>query len=189
MKTLGIVVVLAGALLATLGQSVQAATDCPANLDFSKRMLAEDREVRLCEAYRDKVVLVVNTASKCGYTPQFDGLEALYRKYREDGLVVLGFPSNDFAQEYQAEDKIREFCRLTYSVEFPMFAKTAVREGRAEPLYERLGHQAGEFPRWNFHKYLLGRDGRLVGSYPSRVSPDDAALVETIERLLEEQAG
>ena len=135
MRTLGMVVVLAGALLATLGHSVQAA-ECSPNLDFNKRMLAGDREVRLCEVYRDKVVLVVNTASKCGYTPQFDGLEALYRKYRDSGLMVLGFPSNDFAQEYQDEAQIRDFCRLTYSVEFPMFEKTHVRKGRADALFE-----------------------------------------------------
>jgi len=176
------VVLLAGALLSTLGHSVQAAGDCAPNLAFDKRKLAGDEEVRLCEAYRDKVVLIVNTASKCGYTPQFDGLEALYRKYRADGLVVLGFPSNDFAQEYQSEEKIRDFCRLTYSVEFPMFAGTSVREGKGEPLYQSLGSEAGEFPRWNFHKYLLGRDGRLVGSYRSQISPDDAEHIVDLAR-------
>ncbi|MGD8310512.1 MAG: glutathione peroxidase, partial [Chromatiales bacterium] len=141
----------------------------------------------LCEAYAGKVVLVVNTASKCGFTPQYEGLEALYRDRKADGLVVLGFPSNDFRQEYSDEQKIQDFCRLTYSVQFPMFETTRVREGGADPLYRTLAGLAGEYPRWNFHKYLIGRDGRLVGSYPSQTRPDDPDLVEAIERLIEER--
>jgi glutathione peroxidase len=184
MKTISLAVMLTALALATLGQSVRAADACAPTLDFKKRILAGDEEVHLCEAYQGKVVLIVNTASKCGYTPQYEGLEALYRKYQSDGLVVLGFPSNDFAQEYNSEEKIQQFCRLTYSVEFPMFAKTGVREGAADPLYERLASLAGEYPRWNFHKYLIDREGRLVGSYPSQTRPESPAFVDTIERLL-----
>jgi len=132
-----------------------------------------------------KVVLVVNTASKCAYTPQYDGLEKLYERYRERGLVVAGFPSNDFAgQEPGTEPQIREFCRLTYAVEFPMFEKVRVRGAAADPFYSYLAREAGEAPRWNFHKYLLDRDGRVVASFPSNVRPDDRRLVAMIEELL-----
>ncbi|MFO8024428.1 glutathione peroxidase [Thiohalophilus sp.] len=162
------------------------ASECPASLDFSLRTLNEQQTVNLCERYRHKVVLIVNTASKCAFTPQYEGLEALYARYRSQGLVVLGFPSNDFAhQEPGSEAEIRRFCRLTYGVEFPMFAKTRVREPHADPLYAWLGRTAGEFPQWNFHKYLLDRQGRLVGSYPAQVRPDAPALTQRIEALLQ----
>jgi glutathione peroxidase len=147
------------------------------------RRLAGDEVVKLCEAYRGKVVLIVNTASKCAYTDQYAGLEALYERYRDRGLVVLGFPSNDYGgQEPGTEKQIKTFCRLTYSVKFPMFEKTHAREDLADPLYRKLGSLAGEYPRWNFHKYLLDRDGKLVGSFPSAVRPD--SLVGRIESLL-----
>jgi glutathione peroxidase len=152
-------------------------------LDF--RMLASDERVNLCEKYHGKVLLIVNTASKCAFTPQYEGLEALYRKYNERGLVVLGFPSDDFGgQEPGAEGEIKRFCRLTYSVNFPMFEKTHAREDRAGTLYQRLGKQSGEFPRWNFHKYLLDREGNLVGSYSSFTKPQSDRLVEKIQSLL-----
>ena len=158
---------------------------CPETLSFKKRVLAGDEVVNLCERYAGKVVLVVNTASKCAFTPQYDGLEALYRKYKQEGLVVLGFPSNDFgAQEPGTEQQIQTFCRLTYAVEFPMFEKSRVRKGNAEPLYETLARISGEYPRWNFHKYLLDRNGALVGSYGSAVKPQSDMLVEAIEALL-----
>lgn len=161
------------------------AAECPQTLDFRKRALADDRVVDLCREYAGKVILLVNTASKCAYTPQYDGLEALYRRYKDQGLVVLGFPSNDFgSQEPGTEQQIQSFCRLTYGVEFPMFEKTRVRQGMADPLYQTLGDIAGEYPRWNFHKYLLNRDGELVGSYRSSVKPDDGKLLGAIEALL-----
>ena len=179
-----------GSLLATTlaTQAFAATPACPPTLDVEKRFLAEDRTVNLCDAYRGKVVLVVNTASKCAFTPQYDGLEALYRKHKDDGLVVLGFPSNDFRQEYTDETRIQEFCRLTYSVEFPMFEATSVRQGTTDPLYRQLAALSGEYPRWNFHKYLIGRDGRLVASFPSQVAPDDPRLVEAVEALLNESS-
>lgn len=165
-----------------------SAGECPATLDFHLRSLNEPRTIHLCEQYRNKVVLIVNTASKCAFTPQYAGLEALYARYRSQGLVVLGFPSNDFAhQEPGSEAEVRTFCRLTYGVQFPMFAKTRVREDNADPLYAYLGRAAGEFPQWNFHKYLLDRRGRLVASYPSQVGPDAPALVERVEALLGEE--
>lgn len=170
-------------VLSLLLSTPALARQCPATLDHTKRVLAGQEQVDLCERYLGQVVLVVNTASRCAYTPQYDALEKLYAEYRDRGLVVLGFPSNDFgAQEPGSEKQIRDFCRLTYNVEFPMFEKTHAREDRADPLYRTLGELAGEYPRWNFHKYLLDRDGKLVGSFPSAVRPDN--LTERIESLL-----
>lgn len=129
---------------------------CPESLNFHKRPLGEKQPVHLCDVLRGKVVLVVNTASKCAYTPQYDGLEKLYDRYRARGLVVAGFPSNDFAgQEPGMEKQIKDFCRLTYGVEFPMFEKVHVKGASADPFYKQLARVTGEQPRWNFHKYLL----------------------------------
>jgi glutathione peroxidase len=162
-----------------------SANDCPATLNFTKRTLAGEKQVNLCKEYLGKVIVVVNTASKCGFTPQYDGLEALYRKYKSQGLVVLGFPSNDFgAQEPGSEKQIQEFCKLTYGVEFPMFEKTRVVKPNADPLYRALGELAGEYPAWNFHKYLIDRDGRLVASFNSRVEPQSDKVIQAIEQLL-----
>ncbi len=175
------------AALAWLGGTVpaRAAEPCPATLDHTFRALGEDREVKLCEAYRDKVVLVVNTASRCGYTDQYDGLEKLFATYRERGLVVLGFPSNDFGgQEPGSEAQIQEFCRSTHGVQFPMFEKTHAAAGRAHPFFDRLAADGGGHPRWNFHKYLLDRDGRVVASWRSGVEPLSAAVVDAIEARL-----
>ncbi len=172
------------ALIGLLTASTSA-LGCPETLNFSKRTLGGEEEVNLCERYSGRVVLVVNTASRCAYTPQYDGLEALYREYKDRGLVVLGFPSNDFgAQEPGTEKQIQNFCRLTYGVEFPMFEKSRVRAGNAEPLYETLTRLSGESPRWNFHKYLIDREGQLVGSFSSAVKPQSGELVQAIEALL-----
>ncbi len=158
---------------------------CPETLDVTVRKLNQEHSVKLCDEYAGKVVLVVNTASKCAFTPQYEGLEELYRTYRERGLVVLGFPSNDFGrQEPGSEKQIQNFCRLTYGVQFPMFEKTAVSRGSAGPLYRSLAAAAGEYPRWNFHKYLLDRRGKLVGSFASSVEPQSDELVRAIESLL-----
>lgn len=144
----------------------------------------DDKPRSLCD-YAGKVVLVVNTASQCGFTPQYEGLEALYRKYRAKGLVVLGFPSNDFgAQEPGTNKAIAEFCVNQYAIEFPMFAKTAVRGAGANPLYAELTRASGKPPQWNFHKYLVGRDGKSVQSFESSVAPGDPRLVAAIESLL-----
>lgn len=158
---------------------------CPESLDFHKRTLAEEQPVYLCDVMQGKVVLVVNTASKCAYTPQYDGLEKLYARYRARGLVVAGFPSNDFAgQEPGTEKQIQTFCRLTYAVSFPMFEKVHVKGTSVDPFYKHLADASGEQPRWNFHKYLLNREGRVVASFPSQVRPDDERLVNLIEELL-----
>ena len=158
-------------------------------LDHSFRPLAGKAPVNLAKTYRGQVLLVVNTASKCGFTPQFEALEGLHAKYRGKGFAVLGFPSGDFkAQEFDDEKQIREFCTLTYGVKFPMFQKTHVVGDQAHPLYRQLAQAAGEAPKWNFHKYLVGRDGRLVASWGSKVKPDDAQIVAAIEQALKAPA-
>ncbi|MDQ3039126.1 MAG: glutathione peroxidase [Pseudomonadota bacterium] len=154
-------------------------------LNHSYRPLTSKTPVNLQKNYGGKVLLVVNTASKCGFTPQFEGLEALHAKYKAKGFAVLGFPSGDFmAQEFTDEKQIQEFCTLTYGVKFPMFQKVHVKGGEATALYKKLEKASGEAPKWNFHKYLVSRDGRVVGSYGSRTTPDDKALVAAIEREL-----
>lgn len=170
-------------VLAVVANSAYPA--CSASLDFHKRPLGAEKQVHLCEVMGGDVVLVVNTASKCAYTPQYDGLEKLYERYRERGLVVAGFPSNDFAgQEPGTEKQIQDFCRLTYGVEFPMFEKIRVKGASADPFYKYLAAATGEQPRWNFHKYLIDRNGRVVASFPSQVTPNDKRLVSKIEELL-----
>lgn len=154
-------------------------------LDQDFRRLASDETVNLCETYAEKVVLVVNTASKCGNTPQYDGLEKLYEEFGDDGLVVLGFPSNDFlGQEPGTEQQIQEFCRLTYKVRFPMFEKTTVKGSGAHPFFVRLSESAGTEPRWNFHKYLIGRDGQLISDFSPRTQPYDGELIAAIRNAL-----
>ncbi len=156
-------------------------------LDQNFRTLAGTDTVNLCAAYSGKVLLVVNTASKCGYTPQYEGLEQLHEKYERQGLVVLGFPSNDFmSQEPGTEAEIQDFCRLTYGVKFPMFEKTTVKKGQAHPFYDRLAELSGTYPTWNFHKYLIGRDGRLITQFNPHTKPFDPAVVTAIEQALQQ---
>ena len=155
-------------------------------LDQNFRRLASDETVNIGEEYAGKVLLVVNTASKCGNTPQYDGLEKLYSEYGPDGLVVLGFPSNDFmGQEPGTEEEIQEFCRLTYKVRFPMFEKISVKSGKAHEFYDQLADAAGTYPTWNFHKYLIGRDGQVISEFSPRTKPYDEKLVAAIEAALE----
>jgi glutathione peroxidase len=158
---------------------------CGNGNEFVARQLDSDRLDLLCQTYRGKVILVVNTASRCAYTDQYDDLERLYADYRERGLVVLGFPSNDFGnQEPGSEAKIKSFCRLTYGVQFPMYAKTRVKDEQAAPFYKALTRASGQALAWNFHKYLIDREGHLVGSYGSHISPRSRSLVEAIEGVL-----
>lgn len=172
-------------LVARADSSPGAEAGCGEALRFTQRTLVEKKPVNLCSSYGGKVILIVNTASKCAYTSQYEGLEKLYRDYRNRGLVVLGFPSADFAnQEYKGEKQIRDFCRLTYGVQFPMFEKTRVAEHQAGPLYRKLAQLSGTYPKWNFHKYLLDRNGKLIGSFDSHIRPEDPKLVTAIETLL-----
>ncbi len=156
-------------------------------LDFDFRRLASDEVVNLGDLYEGKVLLVVNTASKCGNTPQYEGLEKLHAEYGDAGLVVVGFPSNDFlGQEPGTEEQIQEFCRLTYGVRFPMFEKITVKGSDAHPFYTRLADASGTYPTWNFHKYLIGRDGQLISAFSPRTQPYDDDLVAAIKRALDD---
>jgi glutathione peroxidase len=166
------------AFLGLISSSAMAA--CPALLDRKMDTILEKPQ-SLCE-YAGKVLLVVNTASECGYTPQYAGLEALYKKYKSKGLVVLGFPSNDFGgQEPGSNKAIAEFCVNQYAIGFPMFAKTELKKN---PFYADLLKATGASPRWNFHKYLVDRSGRQVQSFDTKVEPNDPRLVAEIEKLL-----
>ena len=159
-------------------------------LDHSYRPLAGKTPVHLGELFSGKVVLVVNTASKCGFTPQYEALEAMHARYAGKGFSVVGFPSGDFKdQEFEDEAKIREFCTLTYGVKFPMFEKVHVVGEQTTPLFRDLAAAAGEAPAWNFHKYLVGRDGKLLASWGSRTEPDAPAIVQAIEAALAPEAG
>jgi glutathione peroxidase len=172
----------APALLAA--SAAVAAANCPALLDHRVKTL-KGQGADLCD-YSGKVVLVVNTASFCGYTPQYKGLESLYQKYRAQGLVVLGFPSNDFgAQEPGTNEQVADFCERTYAVKFPMFDKSVVKGAGAGPVYQGLIAASGEAPKWNFHKYLIGRDGKLLESFASKVAPEDPKLVSAVERAIQ----
>ncbi|MGJ8630443.1 MAG: glutathione peroxidase [Glaciecola sp.] len=167
-----------------VSQSVMA-SECPDVLKFMKRKLNSQETVNFCEAYKDKAILFVNTASKCGFTPQFDGLEKLYNDYKDKNFVVLGFPSGDFNQEFDDEGKTAELCELTYGVKFPMFETIAVRGDDADPLYRLLAEKAGSAPKWNFYKYLVDRKGNLVDSYSSFTKPQDEDLIADIERAIQ----
>lgn len=169
--------------LLALMPRVGMAADCPALLNHQFNRLQDEAPQNLCQ-YAGKVTLVVNTASYCGFTSQYEGLEKLYAKYQERGLVVLGFPSNDFSQEPDENKKIADFCYNTYGVKFPMFAKTSVKGKNANPLFAALKKAGAKEPGWNFNKYLIGRDGRLVDSYGSMTRPDEKDFVAAVEKAL-----
>jgi len=155
-------------------------------LDQDFRRLASDEIVNLGDEYAGKVILVVNTASKCGNTPQYEGLEKLYEEYSDEGFVVLGFPSNDFmGQEPGTEEEIQEFCRLTYKVKFPMFEKVTVKKGDAHPFFDELAAASGTYPTWNFQKYLIGKDGELIDAFSPRTQPYDDKLIKELRAALE----
>ena len=166
------------------GASKAPAANCPALLNQSFKRLQDEAPQNLCQ-YSGKVVLVVNTASYCGFTSQYQGLEALYAKYQARGLVVLGFPSNDFGQQEPGSAKeIADFCFNTYGVKFPMFSKTVVKGPQRHAFFNSLAQATGKTPQWNFHKYLIDRTGKVLASYPSATGPDNASLVAAIQKAL-----
>jgi len=157
---------------------------CPAILQHQFPRLQDEVPQNLCQ-YSGKVVLVVNTASYCGFAGQFDGLEALYAKQKDKGLVVLGFPSNDFGQqEAKTSKEIADFCFNTYGVKFPMMGKSVVSGAGKNALYAELIKATGQEPRWNFYKYLIDRKGQVVDSYNSMTGPDSPKLVAAIDKAL-----
>jgi glutathione peroxidase len=172
-------------ILGSFVASRASAGECPQLLRHSFMSLQTGERQDLCQ-YQGKVLLVVNTASYCAYTDQYGGLEALYRQYKDQGLVVLGFPSNDFGnQEPGSNQKIAEFCRLTYGVEFPMFEKSAVVGPQRNALFAELQRRTGEQPRWNFHKYLIDHSGERVLSFGSGVQPNDHRLMQELKKMLD----
>jgi glutathione peroxidase len=163
------------------------AAPCSAVLNRSMLRLQDEKPQDLCQ-YTGQVVVVVNTASFCGYTPQYKALESLYERYRARGLVVLGFPSNDFSQEPGSNKDVADFCENTFGVKFPMFAKsrvTAAAGADLNPLFAELARRTGAPPKWNFHKYLIARDGNAVVSRASDVDPQSRGFVQDIEKLLD----
>ncbi len=182
MKSGKILVALAAAL--AISHSF-AGQNCPSLLDHEVSKLTGGGKVNLCEEFHGKVLLVVNTASECAFTPQYEGLEALYKEKKAEGLVVLGFPSNDFGgQEPGSDSKISNFCRVNYGVTFPMFSKISVKGEQAHPLYKDLVAASDSEPRWNFHKYLIGRDGQVIDTFSSFTRPESGRVRKAIEEAL-----
>lgn len=158
-------------------------TACTGLLQQNVLRLQDEKPQSLCQ-YSGKVVVVVNTASFCGFTPQYEGLEALHAKYKDRGLVVLGFPSNDFAQESGSNKEIADFCESTFGVKFPMFTKTVVSGKEASPFFKQLAEKSGTPVRWNFYKYVIARDGSSVVSFNSLTGPTSLKFVSEIEKQL-----
>ena len=156
---------------------------CNDLLDTEMRVLDSSETVNLC-TFEEKVILVVNVASRCGYTYQYATLQKLYEEYKDENFVVLGIPSRDFMQEYSNEEDVAEFCSTEYGVNFPMFATAKVRGKKAHPFYKKLADESGISPKWNFNKYLISRDGSVVSTYGSSVKPDSVELTSDIEKLL-----
>jgi glutathione peroxidase len=174
----------AAAVPAAAAAPATAVGGCPAILKQTFKRLQDEAPQDLCQ-YSGKVILVVNTASYCGFTNQYEGLEGLYAKYGSKGLVVLGFPSNDFGQQEPGSSKeIADFCYNTYGVKFPMFAKSVVSGKEPNPLFANLIKTTGKAPAWNFHKYLIGRDGKVLDNFGSKVTPTDKTLVGAVEKAL-----
>lgn len=170
--------------LAALSIAPASAAECPPILNYAAKPLRGGEPVSFCNAYQGKVILAVNTASQCGFTPQFKGLEALYQKYKDRGLVVLGFPSNDFWQEFSEAEKTAQVCHLNYGVTFPVFTASKVKGDGANPFFKQLAAQSGTTPKWNFFKYLIDANGKVAAAYSSMTTPEDAELAQKIEDLL-----
>ncbi|MDD2832482.1 MAG: glutathione peroxidase [Methylotenera sp.] len=170
------------AVLLFLLAPIAHAAECPALLNHQLKTL-QGKALNLCD-YQGKPILVVNTASKCGFTPQFDKLEGLYSRYKDQGLLVVGFPSNDFKQELSNDAAIGDFCRQTYGVKFPMVTKSTVVGSAAIPFYKALASASGSAPKWNFHKYVISADGKTVKSFNSTTQPDDPEIMQLITPAL-----
>jgi glutathione peroxidase len=169
------------------GQIAHAAPSCSPLLSQTFLRLQDEAPQNLCQ-YQGKVILVVNTASFCGFTSQYEGLEKVYAKYKDQGFVVLGFPSNDFGQQEPGSNKeIADFCKNTYDVKFPMFAKSSVSGSSPNPLFKMLIAKTGTTPKWNFYKYLIDRNGNVIDSFGSVTKPTSSSISSAIEKLLGEK--
>lgn len=163
--------------------AASAADSCPAYLNQDLRKLRSTETINICKAYAGKPLLLVNTASHCGFTPQFKGLEALHEKYKDSGLVVIGFPSDDFNQEAKDEAETAEVCYINYGVKFTMLSESSVKGADASPIFKELAKQTAA-PAWNFNKYLVKPDGTVVQHFDSKVTPDSAEMTQAITKLL-----
>ncbi|MEY4481236.1 MAG: hypothetical protein RIQ84_398 [Pseudomonadota bacterium] len=186
LKTPFIVLFISALMWLSWPKESQAMT-CPTSLSHQFLRLQDEAPQDLCQ-YSGKVILVVNTASYCGFTSQYEGLEQLYAKYKDQGFVILGFPSNDFGKQEPGNNKeIADFCHNTYGVKFPMFAKSSVSGKEANPLFKHLIDKTGTKPRWNFYKYIIDRQGNVVESFNSMASPNSKKITSLIEKLLQEK--
>ena len=172
-------------LIVLLARRASAASwsSCPEYLDTTMRKLHSSEELNFCESFADRPMLIVNTASLCGFTPQFNGLEALHKKYGDKGLVVVGFASNDFRQEAKDEAEAAHVCYKNYGVSFTMMAPSHVKGEQANAVFKALAEQS-KAPGWNFNKYLVDREGRVVQHYGSGTTPESKELQAAIEQLL-----
>ena len=171
------------AAVTLLGGSAALAASCPAWLDHDFRKLRSPATVNICKNYAGHPLLIVNTASHCGYTPQFKALEAVHEKYQDRGLVVIGFPSDDFNQEAKDEAETAEICFVNYGVKFTMLSPLAVKGDAANPVFKELAQQT-QAPDWNFNKYLVSSDGKVQQHYDSKVTPDSPEFAAAVDRLL-----
>jgi len=177
--------VIATTFVLSLLADAASADSCPPLLQHELPKLRSKETIDLCQQFKGKALVVVNTASHCGFTPQFKGLEALYQRYRHEGLEVLGVPSDDFFQESDDEAEVAEVCYVNYGVTFTMTQTQPVRGKDATPLFRQLAAQAGRAPLWNFYKYVVDRNGQVVAYFSSKVKPDDPELIAAVEKALE----
>lgn len=174
-------------LIGMLSTQIFAGDNCPELLQYQHQKLRSEESIDFCKAFNGKVLLVINTASQCGYTKQFSGLQTLYEQYRDQGLELVGFPSGDFRQEYSNEEDIAKVCYVNYGVSFPMLSESSVKTNNANGFFMGLKRQGAPAPSWNFNKFLIDQNGRFIAHYPSSVTPGSAAIKKDIERLLSAQ--
>ncbi|TCT43402.1 glutathione peroxidase [Vibrio crassostreae] len=172
------------ALIASLTSSIAVASSCPEILNGKQRLLNSTKEIALCDEFQGKTLLVVNTASQCGFTPQFEQLEQLHQTYKDQDFTVIGFPSNDFRQDKGSEEKTAKVCYLDYGVTFPMMARASLTGSNANPVFAEIQQQAGVKPKWNFYKFLISKEGKVVATFPSSTSPTSTTLKTAIEQQL-----
>ncbi|MGR5065261.1 glutathione peroxidase [Photobacterium sp. DNB22_13_2] len=175
-------------ILAVILASAQAKAETPAEcgdwMNYQLNKLNSTESVQLCEQFAGQVLVVVNTASQCGFTPQYEQLETVYQQYKDQGFSVIGFPSNDFNQDRGSEENTAKVCYLDYGVTFPMMERTHVKGEKANPVFQELSNQSGISPKWNFYKYIIDRKGNVVAVFSSRTNPTDLAMVDAIEKAL-----